>query len=156
MPNIRSLTAPLIERLNLEVETLDTLEGIDPASLPHGFAEHAAAFRLASAIAVEPPPANLLPVALAASRRANVRRIAVAGTAVAAVLGALLYEAELRQRNADRQASAVAEPLTSLSQAPVRAEVRGPAIGRVLNSIADATPRGVTLTSLHVEPQSDH
>ena len=32
MPEIRSLTAPLIERLNIEVETLDTLEGIDAAS----------------------------------------------------------------------------------------------------------------------------
>ncbi len=93
MPNIRSLTAPLIERLNLEVETLDTLEGIDPGSLPPGFAERAAAFRLASAIAVEPPPANLLPVSIASSRRANVRRIALTGTAAAAVLSALLYGA---------------------------------------------------------------
>ena len=41
MPEIRSLTAPLIERLNIEVETLDTLEGIDAASLPEGFAERA-------------------------------------------------------------------------------------------------------------------
>ena len=62
MPEIRSLTAPLIERLNIEVETLDTLEGIDTASLPDGFADQAARFRLASSIAVEPPPVNLLPV----------------------------------------------------------------------------------------------
>ena len=41
MPEIRSLTAPLIERLNIEVETLDTLDGIDTGHLPEGFAERA-------------------------------------------------------------------------------------------------------------------
>jgi hypothetical protein len=73
MPDIRSLTAPLIERLNIEVETLDTLEGIDPASLPEGFAERASTLRLASAIAVDPPPVNLLPVALTATRMHSMR-----------------------------------------------------------------------------------
>ena len=34
MPEVRSLTAPLIERLNIEVETLDTLEGIDAHTFP--------------------------------------------------------------------------------------------------------------------------
>ena len=46
MPEIRSLTAPLIERLNIEVETLDTLDGIDTETLPEGFAERAPMLRL--------------------------------------------------------------------------------------------------------------
>ena len=61
MPEIRSLTSPLIELLNIEVETLDTLDGIDASSFPGGFAEQAAAFRLAASIAADPPPVNLLP-----------------------------------------------------------------------------------------------
>ena len=61
MPEIRSLTAPLIEFLNIEVETLDTLEGIDASSIPEGFAEQAATFRLATSISADPPPINLLP-----------------------------------------------------------------------------------------------
>ena len=46
MPEIRSLTAPLIDRLNIEVETLDTLDGIDTATLPEGFADRAPTLRL--------------------------------------------------------------------------------------------------------------
>jgi hypothetical protein len=92
MPEVRSLTAPLIERLNIEVETLDTLESIDAGSLPEGFAERASTLRLASSIAVEPPPVNLLPVEVTASRtsRSGLRVIAL-GTAAAVAFGALLY-----------------------------------------------------------------
>lgn len=61
MPEIRSLTAPLIEQLNVDVETLDTLDGIDSTAIPEGFPDRVSSFRLASAIAVELPPANLLP-----------------------------------------------------------------------------------------------
>jgi Tfp pilus assembly PilM family ATPase len=92
MPEVRSLTAPLIERLNIEVETLDTLEGIDAANLPEGFAERASTLRLASSVAVEPPPVNLLPSEVTASRtsRSALRLVAV-GIAVAVALGAFLY-----------------------------------------------------------------
>ena len=84
MPEVRSLTAPLIERLNIEVETLDTLEGIDAASLPEGFAERASTLRLASSIAVEPPPVNLLPVEVTASRTSrSALRVVAVGTAAA-------------------------------------------------------------------------
>ncbi|MCX6537609.1 MAG: hypothetical protein NT151_01545 [Acidobacteria bacterium] len=34
MPDLRSLTGPLMHELNVEVETLDVLEGIDVAHLP--------------------------------------------------------------------------------------------------------------------------
>jgi hypothetical protein len=89
MPEIRSLTAPLIERLNIEVETLDTLEGFDAASLPEGFAERASAMRLASSIAVGPPPVNVLPVEVAASPSGL--RVFAVGTAAAVAFGAFLY-----------------------------------------------------------------
>ena len=92
MPEVRSLTAPLIERLNIEVETLDTLEGIDAGSLPEGFAERASTLRLASSIAVEPPPVNLLPVEMTASRtRGSALRVVAVGTAAAVAFGAFLY-----------------------------------------------------------------
>jgi hypothetical protein len=92
MPEVRSLTAPLIERLNIEVETLDTLEGFDTASLPEGFAERASTLRLASSIAVAPPPVNLLPAGVTASRTSrSALRVVAVGTAAAVALGAFLY-----------------------------------------------------------------
>ena len=109
MPEIRSLTAPLIERLNIEVETLDTLEGIDTATLPEGFAERAPTLRLASSIAVEPPPVNLLPVEVTASPHEHVGpRIVAVGTAAAVALGAFLYgQASAARIDAERQLEAV-------------------------------------------------
>ena len=95
MPEIRSLTAPLIDRLNLEVETLDTLDGIDPMRLPEPadrFSEQVAAFRLASAIAVEPLPVNLLASTDQNGyvNRTN-RRLVAVGSAAAVVFAALAY-----------------------------------------------------------------
>jgi Tfp pilus assembly PilM family ATPase len=92
MPEIRSLTVPLIERLGIEVETLDTLDGIEATGLPEGFADQAATFRLASSIAVEPSPANLLPVEIAVQHvNRTRRRVMAAGLAAAVVLAAFLY-----------------------------------------------------------------
>jgi hypothetical protein len=51
LPDLRSLTMPLIEELDLEVETLDSTDGLQlarNASIP-GFAESAPAIRLATA-----------------------------------------------------------------------------------------------------------
>jgi hypothetical protein len=103
MTELRSLTAPLIEQLNIEVETLDTLEGIDITSLPDDFAERAATFRLALSVAVAPPPVNLLAVEIAAGRSGNrFRPVYVGGAAAAAALAALLY-ASLPSDQSDRQ-----------------------------------------------------
>jgi hypothetical protein len=93
MPDIRSLTAPLIELLNIEVETLDTLAGIDASSLPDGFADQAATFRLATSIAAEPPPINLLPAEEAVAGSSHMAWGIVAGAAAAAVvMAAMIYE----------------------------------------------------------------
>lgn len=53
LPDLRSLTMPLIEELDIEVETLDTLEGLtaDSPARPEDIAEKAPAMRLACAVA---------------------------------------------------------------------------------------------------------
>lgn len=178
MPEIRSLTAPLIDRLNIEVETLDTLEGIDATALPDGFADRAATFRLASSIAVEPPPVNLLPVEVTARRTINTaRRIVAGGTAAAIAYGAFLYgranitriEAEQQLAVVQREASsrraqivtasaslAPPEDETTRRAALVALDAQGPAMARVLESIANAAPHGVTLKSLRALPDGNH
>ena len=179
MPEIRSLTAPLIERLNIEVETLDTLDGIDTATLPEGFAERAPMLRLASSIAVGPPPVNLLPVEVTASRTNKTgQHIVAAGTAAAVAIGAFLYgQANVRRLDADRQIDVARREMSSLqAQVGVAAEhnrrgrrseiarraalraldAQGPAMARVLEALANAAPQGVTVKSLRAMPDGGH
>ena len=178
MPEIRSLTAPLIDRLNIEVETLDTLDGIDAATLPEGFADRAPTLRLASSIAVEPPPVNLLPVEVTASRTSRTgQRIVAAGTAAAIAIAAFLYgQANATRRDAERQFEAVRRELPSVQAQVVPAgatavspetervrraaldalDAQGPAMARVLEAVAKAAPQGVTLASLRAVPDGRH
>ena len=64
LPELRSMAVGLMEALDVEVETLDSLFGIDTARLPEPadeFREHAAEYRLALAAAIDwPGPVNLL------------------------------------------------------------------------------------------------
>ena len=64
LPELRSMTVPLMERLDVEVETLDSLFAIDAGRLPEPadeFRERSAELRLAWAVAAEwPAPINLL------------------------------------------------------------------------------------------------
>ena len=57
LPDLRSLTMPLIEELDLEVEILDSLDGLDvtAAALADKAADYAPALRLASAVTLLPP-----------------------------------------------------------------------------------------------------
>jgi hypothetical protein len=119
MPEIRSLTVPMIERLNVEVEPLDTLAGYDLSSLPPRFSDYAAAFRLASGIVAAPPPSNLLRAGVNAGHLLPSAKWIVAGTAAAMVgLLAFLYtrseiargEAERGPADVERQASPAASP----------------------------------------------
>ncbi|MEO5742101.1 MAG: hypothetical protein ABIS29_16055, partial [Vicinamibacterales bacterium] len=174
IPEIRSLTAPLIERLNIEVETLDTLDGIESETLPEGFADRAPTLRLALSIAVEPPPVNLLPVEVTAGRTSQTGlRIVAAGTAAAIAIGAFLYgQANATRLDAEQQLESVRHEL-SLLRAPVAAaratavipedegsrraalealDAQGPAIARVLDALASAAPPGVVLKSVRAIP----
>jgi Tfp pilus assembly protein PilN len=177
MPEVRSLTAPLIERLNIEVETLDTLEGIDAARLPEGFAERASTLRLASSIAVEPPPVNLLPVEVTASRtsRSGLRIVAV-GTAAAVAFGAFLYaRAGVTRTSAEQELEAVRREISllearggasatlvgpeteSIQRAALHTlDAQGPSMARLLDAVSNAAPQGVTLTSLRALPDGRH
>jgi len=177
MPEIRSLTAPLIERLSIEVETLDTLDGIDTETLPDGFADRAPMLRLASSIAVGPPPVNLLPVEVTASRTNRTgQHIVAGGTAAAVAIGAFLYaQANMMRLDADRQIDAARREMSSLQaqvadagttgggaeviarRTALRAlDAQGPAIARVLEALANATPQGVTVRTLRAMPDGSH
>jgi hypothetical protein len=91
MPEIRSLTVPLIERLNIEVETLDSLVGFDLSNLPPGFSDRVAGYRLASAIAAVPSPANLAQTDVEAARvPTSAKWILAGGIAASVALLALL------------------------------------------------------------------
>ena len=60
LPDLRSLAMPLIEELDMEVETLDTVEGISiDGAVAGGNAEPAPALRLLSAVALEQPQSRL-------------------------------------------------------------------------------------------------
>lgn len=176
MPEIRSLTAPLIERLNIEVETLDTLEGIDTASLPAGFGDQAATYRLACSIAAEPPPVNLLPIEITADRASRAgQRIFAAGTAAAVALGAFLYgQASVARAEADGQLALVRREISQLQPAVTaltasrgpeievaqRAalsglDAQGPSMARLLEALARAAPADVTVKSVRAQADGD-
>lgn len=155
MPEIRSLTAPLIERLNIEVETLDTLEGIDAAALPEPadrFSEQVAAFRLASAIAVESTPVNLLPLEVTAARANRTgRRVYVGGAVAAVVLAAFLYaRADVDQKSAERQVMTAETQIrpVSVSQETPPPDRQGPRMAQMLEAVSHATPHGVVVTAV--------
>ena len=83
LPDLRSMSASLMERLDVEVEPLDSLFGIDAARLPEPadeFRERGAELRLAWAVAADWPPAiNLL-----RARRRQVSKTWLARAAVVA------------------------------------------------------------------------
>jgi hypothetical protein len=126
MPEIRSLTGPLIERIGIEVETLDTLEGVDAAHLPEPgdvFADRVASMRLAMAVSASGAPVNLLPIDQTVVHRRRLRRSAVAIGSVAAVgAAALVYERNMwteRPRYVEHQSAAVLprpEPLPKVAE----------------------------------------
>jgi hypothetical protein len=57
LPDLRSLTMPLIEELDLEVETLDSLDGleVDPGARPDVTEDDVPALHLATAVTLLPP-----------------------------------------------------------------------------------------------------
>jgi hypothetical protein len=92
LPELRSLTMPLIEELDLEVETLDSTEGLRAAGKmkPERLVEAAPAIRLACAAALTPAVGRLASkpfVATTLSEQSSTRmRATAAGALIAAVL----------------------------------------------------------------------
>ena len=88
LPELRSMTVPLMERLDLEVETLDSRFTIDAARLPEPtdeFLEQSAELRLAWAVAADwPQPINLL---RERQRRQRKTTFAVAAVAAGVAVG---------------------------------------------------------------------
>jgi len=91
LPELRTMTVTLMEQLDVEVETLDSLFGIDAERLPEPadeFRERASELRLAWAAAADwNGPINLMRYRLRRNRRAVLARAAVVG-GIAAGLGA--------------------------------------------------------------------
>jgi hypothetical protein len=177
MQEIRSLTAPLIDRLGIEVETLDTLDGIDPMKLPEPadrFSDQVAAFRLASAIAVEPLPVNLLasnePTGY--MNRTN-RRLVAVGSAAAVAFAAFVYTRTGdgihvdgdRGRPEGQIAAVQREPLrpqpasrsNDLVKAPIRGSVAPATQGSAVRGTPPAaTPATTTPPAARVPPAEAH
>ncbi len=92
LPDLRSLTMPLIEELDVEVETLDSLEGLDvKPPVADRISEAAAAIRLACAGAIAREARRLDQRKHRGGQRASALRLAAALAALAA-LGLAWYQ----------------------------------------------------------------
>ena len=177
-PEVRSLTFPLMQTLDMEIETLDSMQGIDVTALPQraeSFRDEIAALRLAWGVAADATQAiNLLPTEILAGRAARQQRLVLGGSMAAAIAaGALLFfQADTNARAHEReleqlqQQVAMAEPharallddrerqefdrvrLTALEAF----DAQGPRLARVLEVIADAAPSEIVLNTFSVRP----
>jgi hypothetical protein len=127
LDELRSMTVPLMERLDVEVETLDSLFGIDAARLPESgddeFRERSAELRLAWAVAADWPPAiNLLRARHRQASKAMLGRAAVvAGVAAGLGVGWAV------QRSQWWQATSPKPVARTVSKAPAPAVSKPPA-----------------------------
>ena len=89
LPELRNMTLPLMERLDVEVEPLDSMFGVDAAHVPEPadeFRERIVELRLAWAAAADwPPPINLLRAQRRSASKATLARAAVAAGVVASL-----------------------------------------------------------------------
>lgn len=179
MPDLRLLTGPLMHELNVEVETLDSLEGFDVARLPEPaeeFRSRIGAYRTAWALAADAaPPVNLLPREVRAVRvvnRQTQKRLwaaAVAGVLIAAVAwGGVQLLARSSRSRADglRRQVATLEPQVQAIEADRQAGMlvsgrmaalgafgtQGPRVAQVLSAIGRGLPPEIALTSIKLEP----
>jgi Tfp pilus assembly PilM family ATPase/Tfp pilus assembly protein PilN len=177
-PEPRALTAPLMEAVGVDVEVLDSLEGVDVTALPEPadeFRGKVAELRMAWALAAEASAVNLLPREIrskAANRQEQIRLAAgaAAGLLVAAVIllvVTLLAAAAERHAQSLRQQIATLEPqmrqleqqrqrqlVTAARRAALDAfATQGPRLARVLEVLDRSTPGDVVIKTLQVKPQ---
>ena len=147
LPELRSMTVPLMERLDLEVETLDSLFTIDAARLPEPtdqFLEQSAELRLAWAVAADwPQPLNLLRERQRRQKRTTFAMAAVAaGVAAGVGVGWRIEQSAWWQSTASKPVASAATPGSRLSTARRAAPVpkSGPAKQVPRDVVAMARP----------------
>lgn len=93
LPELRSLTMPLIEELDLEVETLDSTEGLCAAGKmkPDRLAEAAPAIRLACAAALTPAVTRFTSTPIGATTQEQPVSMRMRATAAGALIAALVF-----------------------------------------------------------------
>jgi hypothetical protein len=129
LPELRSLTMPLIEELDLEVETLDSLEGMRPAGTARHerLAEYAPAIRLACAAALAPEARRRTVIPLLARIAAAVALVAALGYGAYAYYNRLtkpvLSARPPQPRVVLKQDSPAPGPATEAKPAPVAESV---------------------------------
>jgi hypothetical protein len=128
MPDLRSLTMPLIEELDLEVETLDSTDGLlaSGRALSDRFTESAPAIRVATAAATMRPPRDRR-----TSRVGPIGRIAAAA-AIVAPLGWVGYSYWI-----DRDTQLANPPMGQTSR-------NAPLPGRGAPPVSPPAPRGTS------------
>lgn len=137
LPDLRTMTVPLMERLDVEVETLDSLFGIDVEHLPEPpdeFRERAAELRLAWAAAADwRGPINLMRYRSRRNRRVALARAAVvAGVAAGLGAGWAIQQSEWWQ-------SATPEPIARSTPPPI-VPLTPPAPARANRASRQETP----------------
>src|SRR5439155_58597 len=135
LPELRSMTAPLMERLDVEVEPLDSLFGINAVLLPEPadeFRERVAELRLAWAAAADwPPPINLLRARSSHASKTTLSRAAVAtGVAAGLVVGWRVEQSQWWRSTAPRSVTRTATNMPSRARegVPTSAPTRTPAV----------------------------
>ena len=175
-PNLRALTGPIGTALNVPVQTLDSLTGIDAEHVPDPadvFRAEVASLRMAIAVGAEPVShANLLPASIREARdtrTAATRAVAAFAAGVLILIGwyALVASssggsAELRE--VERRI-AVLEPqsvnLAGLRRASTLSELRsaalvafdsqGPRLARILDLLSQYTADEIALTAIDLQ-----
>jgi hypothetical protein len=126
-PELRSVTAPLMEQLDLEFEPLDSLFGIDAAQLPEPvdeFRERSAELRLAWAAAADSPPTiNLL-----RARNRQALKTLLGAAVLAGVVAALIVGWRVQSRGWRPTAPAVNPLAAATVSSTPRREAPAPAV----------------------------
>jgi Tfp pilus assembly PilM family ATPase len=178
LPDLRSLTGPLVNELSLDVETLDVGEDLDLTNLPEpsdSFRSHLGAWRTALALATDPVPLPGLSTsdtrqgAAASALSRRIASAAVAGVLITAagwgLLGYLnagvtarqerlrraigVLEPEIQRREDERHRGAVA---VAREAALAAFASQGPRLARVMEAFSAAAPADLALTAVRVEP----
>jgi len=174
MPGLRSLTGPLMHALNVEVETLDGLDGVDAAHLPepvYQFRARVAGLRPALAVATEMAlPVDLQPVDPGVSvnvTRGTQRRLVMAAAVACAVVGTAWAATRYLQNDTRDRAQQLRQQIARLEPESQRQEearlaaatgsvrlaaleafaTQGPRLALVLDALR-AAPNDLTINTL--------